>query len=262
MSSRVLPTRSRGCTSLELSNVTTSDKHDEQTGQDRTARDALYEQLSIDLLNAGVMTPAAQFVAEVRAAAGFRAAPRQIVNVVQELTRSAQPINAEAVARLVEGLRGYTSSRQRRNAEQWLSLGSALALRGLDGSPAGQRAFIGQARSIAGQHVSDAVLLSIALALSDLGRALDPDVVGELGKRIGRQAVGLEQDAVTELARAELRDIGRERASAGKPTKRSSSSARRKKVKPPPGPNFSTRKWRPGGRRRRPLVSRRTEDET
>jgi hypothetical protein len=226
---------------------------------ERTTRDALYEQLGIDLLNAGLLVSSPEFVADVRAHAGFRAAPRQIASVVQELTRSAQPINAEAVARIVSDLRGYASTRQRRHADQWLALGSALTVRGLDGSPAGQRAFIGQARGIAGQHASDALLLSIALTITEDGRALDQETVGELGKRLARNAAGLAPDEIAALTRAELRDLGRECATAGKPKSRSSSAKRRPKVKPPPGPNFNTRKWRPGGRRRRALVPRRPE---
>lgn len=225
----------------------------------RTSRDALYEQLGIDLLNAGIGMPAAQFVAAVRARAGFRAAPRQIVAVVQELARSAQPISVETVARIVGELRGYTSSRQRRHADQWRALGSALALRGLDGSPAGQRAFIGAARSKAGHHASDALLLSIALTLAELGRALDPELVGELGKRLGRRVHGFTPEQIVALTRAELRDLGRERAAAGRPKVRSSSAGRRNQAKRPPGPNTGARTWRPGGRRRRGLIPRKPE---
>lgn len=238
-------------------------EHDpESTGREpeRTSRDALYEQLSVDLLNAGLVMPASEFVTEVRALAGFRAAPRQIASVVQELARSAQPVNADAVARIVSDLRGYSSSRQRRHAEQWRALGSALALRGLDGSPAGQRLFIGRARSIAGQQVSDGLLLSIALAVAEIGRALEASTVGELGKRLGRSAEGLALDEIAALTQAELRDLGRERAAAGRPKSRSSSAQRRPRIKPPPGPNFGTRKWRPGGRRRRGLVPRKPDE--
>jgi hypothetical protein len=96
-------------------------------------------------------------------------------------------------------MRGYSSSRQRRHADQWLALGSALALRGLDGSPAGQRGFIGHARRIAGQHVSDALLLSIALTIAEIGRALEPETIGELGKRLARSADGMAPDEIAAL---------------------------------------------------------------
>jgi hypothetical protein len=226
---------------------------------ERSSRDALYEQLAVDLLNAGLVVPAADFVAQVRALAGFRAAPRQITAVVQELTRTMQPVTAEAVARIVGELRGYSSSRQRRHADQWRALGSALAARGLDGSPSGQRAFVGQSRAVAGQPLADATLLAIAMTVAEVGRALDPETVGEIGKRLGRRVDGLTADDIAALTRAELRDLGRERAAAGRPKSRSSSAKRRPKVKPPPGPNFNTRKWRPGGRRRRALVPRKPE---
>lgn len=237
---------------------------DEQTAHEheepsRTSRDVLYEQLGIDLLNAGITTPAPEFVAEVRAQAGFRAAPRQITAIVQELTRAAQPVTPEAVARLVAELRGYSSARQRRNAEEWRTLGSALALRGLDGSPSGQRAFIGAARGAAGTTLSDNLLLTISLTLIESGRALDAETVGEVGKRLGRRVDGLADDEIAALTREALRDISRERAAGGKPKSRSSSAKRR--PKPAPGPNYNTRKWRAGGRRRGGLIKRKPEPD-
>jgi hypothetical protein len=232
---------------------------EDDTDRERTARDDLYEQLAIELANAGISVPAGEFVAEVRAVAGYRVNPRQIVSVTQEMARTGQPISAEAVARVVGLLRGYSSSRQQRHAGQWRALGAALATRGLDGTPAGQRAFIGQARAVAGQHVSDGVLLAIALALVNSRRALDAELVGQIGKRLARTAHGLPDDAVEALALAEFRDISRTRSREGKPKARSS-SAQRRKPKPPPRPNFNTRKWRPGGRRRRGMIVLPTEE--
>lgn len=49
----------------------------------RTSRDVLYEQIGITLMNAGVVSPAAQFIADVRGAAGFRVSPREVVVAVE-----------------------------------------------------------------------------------------------------------------------------------------------------------------------------------
>jgi hypothetical protein len=213
----------------------------------QTSRAALYETIGIQLVNAGVLTPAPAFVGEVRAAAGYRVAPREVSVVVTQLARSGQRIDPEAVARLVSEARGDRSQRQQRHAEDWRTLGTLLSLRGLDGSPAGQRAFIGAARAYGGRDVGDHLLLRVALALADLGMALESDTVGKVAKRLVSSAADLTDDDLPSIVQQEVRAMRRAESrqrTRARAQRRTTSDRQQTR-------NEGARRWRPGGRRRR-----------
>jgi hypothetical protein len=207
------------------------------------------------LVQAGVFVPAAQFVDDVRQAAGFRASPRQIGAALEEMTRAGQPVTADAVADVVSGSRGELAERQHRHAVDWRALGAALAVRGMDGSPQGQRAFIGAARRTAGPHANDALLLSVALAIAGERSTLDPELVGKVARRIAKSAGDLTPDDIAALAMTELRNVIRSQRRVAASRRSATSAARR--VNPRSG-EVQTRKpgkraWAPGGRRRRTI---------
>ena len=232
---------------------------------ERTTRDALYESIAVALLNAGVQQPVSAFVADVRAAAGFRVAPRQVAAAVEELQRAGQQVDVAAVAEVTKGVRGAGAERQRRHADDWRALGAALALRGLDGTPTGQRAFVGEARHAAGPLASDILILTIALTVAGDGRALSAATIGAVARTLARSAPDLSPADIAHLARTELRTLDRP-ARQLPPKRRSSSAARRP---PPPGrprAEIRTRKpgkrrWAPGGRRRRTIKFPEKRDE-
>lgn len=221
----------------------------------RTSRDALYEQIGVALMNAGVVSPAARFISDVRGAAGFRVSPREVVVAVEQIAGVRQPVSVDSVAAMVETLRGDRSTRQQRHADAWRTLGAQLALRDLDGSPEGQRAFIGSAHAVEGSRATDGLLLQIALTLADSGRRLDAETVGKIGKRLAASAGDIEPDQLSGLVERELRGLQREsRAPGSAPTRGP------KKPKRPvttgawsQAHNPGARKWRPGGRRRRKI---------
>jgi len=213
----------------------------------RTSRDVLYEQIGITLVNAGVVAPAAQFIADVRDVAGFRVSPREVVVAVEQMAAANEPISVESVAAMVVTLRGDRSSRQQRHADAWRTLGAQLAIQGQDGTPEGQRAFIGTAHAIAGRRATDALLLQIALTLADQGQRLDASTIGKIGKRLAASAADIAPEHLGSLVERELRSIMREQ--------RSERAGKKPKQPVRTGPwsqahNPGARKWRPGGRRR------------
>lgn len=229
---------------------------------DRTgpARDELYQSIAIRLLNAGIVTPAADFVAEVRREAGFRASPRQIRAALDGLVDAEEEVSVEAVTGLVSAARGNRSQRQRRRAPEWQALGTALALQGQDGSPVGQRDFIGTARQIAGPHATDALLLKVSLALAGEGFDLDIRTVARIAKRLARSAEDLSDDQLTSQILREFSKQQRDRAS--RPRQRSSVGARREQMHHPARFNKpGKRRWKPGGRRRRTIQFPKTDDQ-
>jgi len=217
----------------------------------RTARDVLYEQIGIALMNAGVVSPVAQFIADVRGVAGFRVAPRDVAVAVDQMASAHEPVNVDTVAEMVSALRGGRSTRQQRHADSWRTLGAQLAMRGQDGSPEGQRAFIGIAHAIAGPKSTDALLLQIALTLAGKGQRLEAETVGKVGKRLAASAADIDPDQMTRLVERELRSLTRaERVPQRAP------KAPKRPVKTgawSQAHNPGARKWRPGGRRRRKI---------
>lgn len=214
---------------------------------ERTSRDVLYEQIGIALMNAGVVSPAAQFIADIRAEAGFRVSPREVVVAVEQIAGANEDISVERVAEMVSTLRGDRSTRQQRHADAWRTLGAQLALRGQDGSPEGQRAFIGVAHAIAGRRATDALLLQIALTLAEQGQRLESEMVGKIGKRLAASAGDIGPDQLPGLVEREVRALLRE-ARSGKKAKRPVTTGSWSQAH-----NAGARKWRPGGRRRRKI---------
>lgn len=232
----------------------------DDTGQTGPARNSLYESMAIKLLNAGVVTPAADFVSQVRSAAGFRASPRQISAALEGLTDTGEDVTIDAVANLVSASRGDRSQRQRRNAPEWQALGTALTLQGLDGSPEGQRQFIGIARQVAGPNATDALLLQVGTTLAAEGVELDAKSTGLVTKRIARSARDLSESQLAEHILREWGNLNRVRTP--RQQRRSSAAARRRQFGPPEHVNKpGKRRWKPGGRRRRTIQFPKSSDE-
>ena len=224
------------------------------------ARSSLYDSMAIKLVNAGITVPVSDFVQDVRSRAGFRASPRQIGSALEGLSESGQPIDAEAVADLVKASRGDRSQRQRRNAAEWQALGTALTLQNQDGTPEGQREFIGVARQVAGPHANDALLLQVSLILAGESSKLDPRQVGLVAKRLARSAPDLTPE---QLQTQVLREHRSQRDQRRTRQKTRSSSASRRNQAPTFDPQTNKpgkRRWKPGGRRRKTITLEKPED--
>lgn len=227
------------------------------TGDTGPARDNLYDDMAIILVNGGITVPVSEFVAQVRAAAGFRASPRQIGSALQALSDSGQEIAVATTAHLVRASRGTKSERQRRNAGAWQALGAALAVQGQDGSPEGQREFIAIARQVAGPHATDVLLLQVGLVLAGETSRLDPQSVGLVGKRLAKSARDLSEEQLNEQILREHRSMRDTRTARRK--SRSSVPARRRFFEAEQ--RSGKRRWRPGGRRRLTIQFREEDRE-
>lgn len=222
------------------------------TDETGSARDSLYDSIAIKLVNAGINVPVSEFVQLVRAEAGFRASPRQISAAIEGLDSTGKVINVEGVSELVKASRGDRSQRQRRNAEDWNALGAALTIQNQDGSPEGQREFIGIARQVAGPHATDALLLHVSRILAESKSRLEPQSVGLVAKRLARSAADLSPDQLSEQVLREFRSQRDQRRSR---QNRRATDARRwhvdgEAVTNKPG----KRRWKPGGRRRKTIT--------
>ncbi len=204
------------------------------------SREAILESIGMDLLNAGVVMPAADFVAAVREAAGYRANPREIAVALAQLRLPGHEVGPEPVDELLAATRGERSQRQQRHADDWRALGATMSLKGLDGSPEGQRALIGAARAVAGPRATDALLLQIALALGTLNAPFDAATIGGVARRLARSAPDLSPADMPVLVRRELGAL--RRAQRPRATRQSSVGSRR-------AANPGARKLKPGQRR-------------
>lgn len=168
---------------------------------ERTSAEATRENLAVMLVQAGVYVPIADFVKEVREAAGFRVSPRQIEAALEGLASTGDQVTAARVAEIATALRGDRSGRQRRNTADWQTLGAILEARGQDGSGAGQRAFVDAARKVAGPKADDGLILEVALADASQSARMDPQLVGQVAKRIAnRGRIYTAEDITTFLA--------------------------------------------------------------
>ncbi|HMM43019.1 MAG TPA: hypothetical protein PKA95_14055 [Thermomicrobiales bacterium] len=217
------------------------------------SREAILESIGINLLNAGVVMPAADFVAAVRQAAGYRANPREIAVALARLHQAGREVSPDAVAGLLTATRGERSQRQQRHADDWRALGATMSLKGLDGSPEGQRALIGAARAVAGPRATDALLLQIALALGTLNAPFDAATIGGIARRLARSAPDLSPADMPALVRRELGAL--RRAQRPRATRKSSVGSRRRAVNP------GARKLKPGQRRGAGLKRQLRRDE-
>lgn len=216
------------------------------------ARNTLHDSIAIRLINAEITVPAADFVKEIRTRTGFRASPRQVSTALEQLHESGSEISAESVANLVASSQGGRSQRQRRNASEWQALGAALVIQEMDGTPEGQREFIGIARQVAGPHATDILLLQVSLTLAGENIKLDPRSVGLVGKRLAKSAADLSPQQLAEHVLKEHSQLNRERTP--RQQRRSSVAARRKQFGPVEYMNKpGKRRWKPGGRRRRTI---------
>jgi hypothetical protein len=207
----------------------------------RTSRDELYEAIGLHLANAGLLVPASDFVDEVRAKASFRVSPREVLTAVSQIAKTSHAISADSVAQVAAQTRGERSHRQHRYADQWRALGALLTLRGLDGSPEGQRAFIGEARHAAGKRPSDLDILRVALAIAEIGSMLDTTVIGKVARRLSSMSASLSEDELRGAVQHEVRMLRRE----------STRGTGRIAGARPPASGVVTRRWRPGGRKNR-----------
>lgn len=205
------------------------------------SREAILESIGMDLLTAGIVMPAADFVAAVREAAGYRANPREIAVALAQSRQAGREVGAEQVAALLAATRGDRSQRQQRHADDWRALGATMSLKGLDGSPEGQRALIGAARAVAGPRATDALLLQIALALGTLNAPFDAATIGGIAKRLAHSAPDLSLADMPVLVRRELGAL--RRAQRPRANRQSSVGSRRHAANP------GARKLKPGQRR-------------
>jgi hypothetical protein len=222
---------------------------DEQPDEASASRNLLLETIGIDLLNAGVLTPAKRFIQEVREAAGYRVNPRHVATAVSQIARANQEVTPQTVAEMASTIRGDHSQRQQRNSGDWRVLGAALALQGKDGSPQGQRAFISDARLAAGPRATDTLLLHVAIAIANANKPLHANTVGTIASRLSSSAPDLSTRDIPGLVLQELRAMRNPKAA--RYTKRSSVGARRPDAQPGHNPyhNPGARKLRPGNRR-------------
>jgi hypothetical protein len=153
----------------------------------------------------GSETPAsAEFVREVRRAAGWRVAPRHIDAAVQALNEIGEAPTAERVAEIATELHGGRSQRQRRNADLWRLLGAQLTARGKPGDPDAQQAFIGRARAECQVAVSDAMLLTIATSLANANHPLTPVMTGQVADLLASRFDISDETALTEAIETHL----------------------------------------------------------
>lgn len=183
------------------------------------ARRALEEQIALLIVDAGLLVPVSEFIQQVRAAAGFRVPPRVIATAAEQLVAGRKPLSAEAVAEIAQAGQGTRSERQQRNADEWRALGAMLQVRGIDGSPEGQRDFIARARRFAGPRGSDPLLLRTALAVGTMRQALTPELVGQVALALSRIWQDLSPEGFVLAAQRSARrnDRERRRISSGPP---------------------------------------------
>jgi hypothetical protein len=122
----------------------------------------------------------ADFLRQVRQAAGWRVAPRHLEAARQALAEIGEEPTPERVAELATEFHGARSQRQRRNPDLWRLLGAQLTARGKPGDPDAQQAFIGRARAECRGPVNDALLLTVATSLANANHALTPVMTGQV----------------------------------------------------------------------------------
>lgn len=115
----------------------------------------------------------------VRQAAGWRVAPRHLDVAIQALGEIGEEFDVERLAEVVNALHGDRSQRQRRNADLWRLLGAQLAVRGKYGGPDAQQRFIGRAKALSGESITDGDLLMVATSLGSANHALTPEITAD-----------------------------------------------------------------------------------
>lgn len=135
-----------------------------------------------------------QMLTDVRKVAGWRVSPRHIDVAMIALDEVGEEPSVPRIAEIVTAFHGDGSKRQKRNADLWRLLGAQLVVRGKNGDPATQLAFIGRAKALADEQVSDSDLLLVATALAGANHPLTPEMTADATTWI-IDALGPEFDA-------------------------------------------------------------------
>lgn len=146
----------------------------------------------------------------VRKQAGWRVAPRHLDVALQALGETGEEYTVPRIAEVVNAFQGERSQRQRKNADLWRLLGAQLAVRGKFSGPDAQQKFIGRAKALAAEGISDGDLLIVATALGSANHPLTPDITAEvttwlieqLGDDFDENALGDRLDQAVEVAMA------------------------------------------------------------
>jgi hypothetical protein len=120
-----------------------------------------------------------QVITDVRKTAGWRVSPRHIDVAMIALDEIGEEPSIDRIAEIVTAFHGDGSKRQKRNADLWRLLGAQLVVRGKKGDPDSQLAFIGRAKSLADEQVSDSDLLLVATALAGANHPLTPEMTAD-----------------------------------------------------------------------------------
>jgi hypothetical protein len=152
-----------------------------------------------------------ELLAEVRRIAGWRVSPRHLDVAMIALDEVGEEPTTKRIAEIVTAFHGDGSKRQKRNADLWRLLGAQLAVRGKAGDPEAQLAFIGRAKALADEDVSDSDLLLVATALGSENHPLTPEmtadaavwIIDTLGHGFEPEALQDRLDQAVEAAMAE-----------------------------------------------------------
>jgi hypothetical protein len=120
-----------------------------------------------------------EILSGVRKAAGWRVSPRHMDVAMIALDEVGEEPSIERIAEIATALHGEGSKRQKRNADLWRLLGAQLAVRGKSADPDAQLSFIGRAKSLADEDVSDSDLLLVATALASANHPLTPEMTAD-----------------------------------------------------------------------------------
>ncbi|TVR71423.1 MAG: hypothetical protein EA415_11500 [Sphaerobacteraceae bacterium] len=120
-----------------------------------------------------------QVLNDVRKTAGWRVSPRHIDVAMIALDEVGEEPSIDRVAEIVTAFHGDGSKRQKRNSDLWRLLGAQLTVRGKPGGPDDQLKFIGRAKSLADEQVSDSDLLMVATALAGAKHPLTPEITAD-----------------------------------------------------------------------------------
>jgi hypothetical protein len=118
-------------------------------------------------------------LAEVRRIAGWRVSPRHLDVAMIALDEIGEEPTTTRIAEVVTAFHGEGSKRQKRNSDLWRLLGAQLAVRGKPGDPEAQLAFVGRAKALADENVSDSDLLLVATALGGANHPLTPEMTAD-----------------------------------------------------------------------------------
>jgi hypothetical protein len=152
-----------------------------------------------------------QMLVDVRKAAGWRVSPRHIDVAMIALDEIGEEPTVSRIAEIVTAFHGDGSKRQKRNADLWRLLGAQLVARGKNGDPDAQLAFIGRAKALADENVSDSDLLLVATALAGANHPLTPEmtadatvwIIDALGPEFDAEQLDDRLDSAVEAAIAE-----------------------------------------------------------